>query len=129
MAFIIASATLTLDGDAFSGEVSGATFTPSKTDASFTAINGVTQNFSSPATWVLDLSLAQNWDTAAALSRYLHENEGDSVPAVLTPHDGSPTATATVTLSPGSIGGEAAAVAASTVSLASTKPALGPVAP
>ena len=123
MAFIIASATLTLDGDAFSGEVSGATFTPSKTDASFTAINGVTQNFSSPATWVLDLGFAQEFD-ADALARYLHENEGDVVAAVLTPHDGSPTATANVTLSPGAIGGEAAAVAASTVSLASTKPVL-----
>lgn len=123
MAFLIASATLTLDGDAFEDEVSGATFTPSKVDAAFTAISGVTQNFSSPATWVLDLALAQGFDTAA-LTRYLHENEGDQVVAVLTPHDGSSTATATVTLTPGAIGGEAAAVAASTVSLASTKPVL-----
>ena len=123
--FMMGDATLTIDGDAFEGEVSGAVFTPSASTVPWTAINSDTYNFTTPATWTLDLTLAQDWAFADALSRYLHDNEGDTVSVVLTPKSGASTATATVNITPGAIGSsDVATVAGSTVSLGSTKPVL-----
>lgn len=127
--FIIADSVLTIDGDAYEGQISGATWTPSASVVPWTAIDGTTYQFTTPATWVLDLGYAQDWNDAAALSRYLHENEGAAVTAVFEPVDGGPTVTATVTITPGAIGGEAATVAGSTVQLGSTKPVVGAVIP
>lgn len=126
--FILGQCLLTLDGDAYEGQIGGAVFTPTASQVSFTAINGQTHSFTTPATWVLDLTLAQDWQDATALSRYLHENEGEVVPAVFTPVSGGETVTANVNITPGAIGAaDAANVAQSTVSLGSTKPALSPV--
>ena len=122
--FMLGDSALTIDGDAFAGEISAATFTPSTSITSWTAINGDTYSFSTPATWVLDLTYAQDWAEADALSRYLHANEGTSVVAVFTPKAGGPTATATISIAPGAIGGDTTAVAEGTVQLGSTKPVL-----
>lgn len=125
---MLGQSAITIDGDAFEGQVSGAIFTPTTSQVTWTAINSDTYGFTTPSTWVLDLTLAQDWNFADALSRYLHENEGTSVVVVLEPVDGQPGATATVQIAPGTIGGDTTAVASSTVSLGSTKPALGAVA-
>lgn len=127
--FILNSATLTIDGDAYEGQISGAVFTPqNNAPVGWKAINGDSYSRTPVADWTLDLSYAQDWDEAAALSRYLHENEGETVPAVFTPANGDPTVTANITITPGAIGmGDTAAVAASTVSLGTSRPALGPV--
>lgn len=114
---ILAESVLTIDGDAFEGQISAATFTPSSSPVTWTAINGDTYTRQSPATWVLDLTYAQDWAFADALARYLHENEGSSVVAVFEPVDGQPSVTATVVITPGAIGGASAAIAESTVSL------------
>lgn len=127
--FILASATLTLDGDAYAGQISGAVFNPSASPVPWTAINGDTFTRTPAATWTLDLTLAQDWDEATALSRYLHENEGEVVAAVFTPNNGDPAVTANVSISPGAIGAtDPSTVAASTVSLGSSKPDLGAIA-
>jgi hypothetical protein len=127
--FILNSATLSLDSDAFEGQISGAVFTPANNaPVAWKAINGDSHSRTPTADWTLDLSYAQDWDEATALSRYLHEHEGEVVPAVFTPANGDPTVTANVSITPGAIGmGDAAAVAASTVSLGTTRPVLGPV--
>lgn len=128
--FILGASKLTLAGTAYEGQVGGAIFTPTASQVAFTAINGQTHNFTTPATWVLELTLAQDWQDATALARYLHENEGERVPAVFTPIDGGETVTATVTITPGAIGApDAANVAQSTVQLGSTKPVLSAVGP
>lgn len=126
---ILGKSAITIDGDAFEGQVGGAVFTPSSSQVSFTAINSATYTFATPATWVLDLTYAQDWNYAEALSRYLHENEGDVVVVVFEPVDGQPSVTANVTITPGAIGaGDVTTVASSTVSLGSTKPVLGAIA-
>jgi hypothetical protein len=128
--FLLNSATLTIDGDAYEGQISGAVFTPTTNTVPWTAINGSTYNFSTPSTWVLDLTYAQELNDAAALARYLHENEGASVTAVFTPKDGGPALTATISIAPGAIGAaDPTTVAGSTVSLGSTKPVLGAIIP
>lgn len=128
--FILASATLSLDGDAYEGQISGAVFTPSATPSTWTAINGTSHSRTPTATWLLEITLAQDWNEATALSRYLHENEGSIVSAVFVPENGDPSVTATVSITPGAIGmGDVTAVAESTVSLGSTKPVLGAIVP
>jgi hypothetical protein len=128
--YILGACILTLDGTAYEGQVGGVVFTPSASQSSFTAINGQTYTFTTPATWVLDLTLAQDWQDASALSRYLHENEGARVPAVFTPIEGGETVTATVTVTPGAIGAaDVANPAQATVSLGSTKPVVSEVGP
>jgi hypothetical protein len=125
--FILGASVLTIDGDAYEGQVSGAVFTPSASVTTWTSISSVTHSFTSPATWVLDLTLAQDWQDADALARYLHENEGEVVPAVFTPISGGETVTANITVTPGAIGGGSAGVAESTVQMGSTKPVLSAV--
>jgi hypothetical protein len=122
--FIMGTSVLTIAATAYQVEVSSAVFTPSSSTITWTSIAGATHSFAPPATWVLDLQLAQDWAEASSLSRYLHDNEGDIVAAVLTPVGGGPTATANITLTPGAIGGDTTAVAGATVSLGSTKPVL-----
>jgi hypothetical protein len=114
---ILAESTLSIDGDAFEGQINSAVFTPSSSPVTFSAINGQTYTAQSPATWTLDLGYAQDWAYADALSRYLHEHEGETVPAVFEPVDGQPSVTASIVITPGAIGGAAAAFAESTVSL------------
>jgi hypothetical protein len=126
---ILGASTLTLDAGSYEGQVSSAVFTPSSSVSTWTAINSDTYSFTSPATWVLDIALAQDWNDATSLSRYLHESEGSVVEAVFTPVDGGPAVTANVSLTPGQIGGDTTAVAGSTVSLGSTKPVVGAIIP
>ena len=122
--FMLGASALTINGDAYEGEISAATFTPTSSTVPFTAINGDTYTFAVPSTWVLDLAYAQDWAEADSLSRYLHENEGDRVEAVFEPIDGGPSVTATITIVPGAIGGDTTAVAGGTVQLGSTKPVI-----
>ena len=126
---ILGQSALTIDGDAFEGQINSAVFTPTSSIIPWTAINGDTYSFATPATWTLDLGYAQDWNDADALSRYLHEHEGDTVVAVFEPVDGQPSVTANVTITPGAIGGDTTAVAAGTVSLGSSKPVVAAPAP
>jgi hypothetical protein len=127
--FILGASVLTLDAGTYEGQISGAVFTPSASVTNWTAINGDTYAFTSPATWVLELTYAQSWDDADALSRYLHEHEGEVVAAVFTPIEGGATVTANVSITPGAIGGDTTAVAGGTISLGSTKPVVSAVIP
>jgi hypothetical protein len=128
--FILGKAKLSLAGTAYEGQIGGAVFTPNASQVSFTAINGDTHGFTTPSTWGLALTLAQDWNDATALARYLHENEGERVPAIFEPIDGGATITATVTITPGAMGAtDTANAAQSTVTLGSTKPVLGAAIP
>ena len=126
---ILGASTLTLDAGAYEGQISSAVFTPSASPTAWTAINSDTYSHTPPATWTLDITLAQDWNSADSLSRYLHENEGSVVPAIFAPIDGGPEVTANVSVTPGAIGGDTTAVAESTVSLGSNKPTVGAIIP
>lgn len=79
------------------------------------------------ATWVCNLSFAQDWVTPDSLSRYLFEHEGETVDAVFEPKLGGPGFTAKLVVTPGSIGGAVDSVAVSTVGLGvSGRPVLVP---
>jgi len=70
------------------------------------------------ATWVADLTFAQDWNTADSLSAYLFENEGEEVTLTFEPINGvSGTWTATVIVAPGAVGGAVDSFAEATVSL------------
>lgn len=75
-------------------------------------------------TWSLELSYAQDWETAGSLSRYLHAHDGERVTVKFKPRSatGAPAFTSHVTLSAGDVGGTAGQYAVATVTLGCTKP-------
>jgi hypothetical protein len=110
---------LTVDGDTYEKHVSGVTITPSVATATFKGLEP-TATFSqaSTATWMLDLTFVQDWETEDSLSAYLFNNAGEEVTMSFKPESGSGgTFSATVIIVPGSVGGTVDAYATSTVSL------------
>lgn len=75
------------------------------------------------ATWTLEMTYLQDWVLTTSLARYLYANEGSSVVLTFEPITGGATITATVVITPGSIGGAVGAYAESTVTMPSSKPA------
>lgn len=109
---------LTVDGDTYEKHVSGVTFTPSVSTATFKGLESdavFTQ--ASNASWTVDLTYVQDWDTADSLSAYLFNNAGSEITLSFLPQTGSGTWTATVIVVPGAVGGQVDAYATSTVSL------------
>lgn len=109
---------LTVDGDTYEKHVSGVTFTPSVSTATFKGLESdavFTQ--ASNASWTVDLTYVQDWDTADSLSAYLFNNAGSEITLSFLPQTGSGTWSATVIVVPGAVGGQVDAYATSTVSL------------
>lgn len=78
---------------------------------------GSSFTFSQSSTWVCNLALAQDWADPESLSRYLFENEGESVDVEFRPNGGTGTPVyATIIVVPGSIGGAIDTVGTQTVS-------------
>ena len=121
---------LTFGTDDYEAHVSSAAFTPqNNSPVTWKGLTPTARFSKTPrADWTLDLELAQDWETAAALSRYLFENEGTDVSVVFEPVDGGASATATVSIAPGTIGGAVDTIPTSTVSMGSTRPVLSAVA-
>jgi hypothetical protein len=111
---------LTVDGDTYEKHVSGVTITPSVATATFKGLEP-TATFSqaSTATWTVDLSYVQDWETADSLSAYLFNNAGTEVTMSFQPESGAGGGvfSATVIIVPGAVGGAVDAYATSTVSL------------
>lgn len=115
---------LTLGTDDYEAHVSSAAFTPqNNSPITWKGLTPTARFSKTPrADWTLDLELAQDWETAAALSTYLYDNEGDDVTATFEPVDGGDAFTATISVTPGAIGGGVDTVPTSTVSMGSTRP-------
>lgn len=128
--FMMGNASLTFGTDGYEAHVSSATFTPSSSIVTWKGLTpSAVFSFGANATWTLDLELAQDFETADALARYLFENEGTTVTVVFEPVDGGASVTAEVIITPGAVGGAVDAVATSTVSLGvQGKPVLSPLA-
>jgi hypothetical protein len=123
---ILGDATITINSVAYETQISKAVWTPTSATTTWTAISGDTFTINQAATWVLELTFAQDWNSpTGSLSRYLHGAEGTSVTAVFKPiGTETETVTATITITPGAIGGDTTAVAEATVTMGSTKPVL-----
>jgi hypothetical protein len=118
------------DGDDYKQHVDGVTFTPSSSVTTWTGLGSNTHTDSATATWTLDLSYVQDWETVDSLSAFLLEHEGETMTVQFHPKSGSgPSFTSDVTITPGAIGGTVNAFATTTTSLGSTKPQLIPAAP
>lgn len=110
---------LTVDGDTYEKHVSGVTITPSVATATFKGLEPTaTYSQASTATWTVDLTYVQDWETADSLSAYLFNNAGSEITMSFKPESGTGgTFSATVIVVPGSVGGTVDAYATSTVSL------------
>lgn len=125
--FMMRDCLLTVAADSYEKHVSAVEFVPG--DNAPVTWKGLTPaavfSFGKSSTWTCNLSFAQDWATANSLSRYLFENEGEEIVVVFEPVSGGPSATATLIVVPGSIGGQVDSVAVSTVTLGcKAKPAL-----
>lgn len=111
-------ATMTIDALDFTAAIGGVEFVPSASTGAWRGIGGNTIQGTSVATWVCNINFAQDLDPDGLL-RFLLDNEGESVQAVFTATAGGPTITATVHITPGTIGGQAETtpILASSVSL------------
>jgi hypothetical protein len=115
--YTMSTATLTLGVDDYTAAVSQAIFTPSVSLSTWRGIGGNQLTFPSPATWTLDVAIAQDL-APAGLLRYLLDHAGEEVDATLTPLAAEDPITAKVILSPGAIGGTAdGSAAVATISL------------
>jgi len=103
-------------------------FTPSSSSQTWTGLGQNTHTDVSTATWTLGLRYAQDWASATSLSRYLFDNEGDTVSMTFRPKSGAgPSFTAQVVITPGAIGGDVNAYATASVTLGvNGKPQLVP---
>jgi hypothetical protein len=110
---------LTVASDNYEKHVSSVALTPSTSTATWKGLSPeAVYNNIGVATWVADLTFAQDWDTADSLSAYLFENEGEEVTLTFQPVSGvSGTWTATVIVAPGAVGGAVDSFAEATVSL------------
>lgn len=115
--YTMSTATLQIGVDDYTAAVSQAQFDPSFSSNTWTGIGGNALTFTSPASWALVLSIAQDL-APAGLLRYLLTHAGEEVQVTLTPLADEDPITAQVILAPGSIGGTAdgsAAVASITL--------------
>lgn len=116
--YSLKAATLSIATDDFTAAVSQVEFAPSTSQSTWRGIGGNIVRDQAIAEWSCTLGLAQDL-APAGLLRYLLDNEGLNKTAVFTPKTGGPTITATLVISPATIGGTAGAdVAASSVTLA-----------
>lgn len=84
--------------------------------------------FGSKATWVLNLTFAQDWETPGSFSEFLFENEGQKKTFTIEPATGGRSVTVEVYLQPGQIGGTVDTGPDATVSLPVVgKPQLGAI--
>ena len=128
--FTLKDVTLSIEGDDYAAHVSEVTFTPSTSSQTWQGLTPTASyTDSSVATWVCTLAYAQDWSNPDSLSYKLHEEEGASWEVLFTPRKGTgATWKATVTVTPGQIGGAVNGWATATVTLGvSGKPQ--PIAP
>lgn len=115
---VLLSLTLDAATHSFEKHVSQVELVPSSSPVVWKGLNP-TASFTFPqtATWVCNLSYAQDWETTNSLARFLHDNEGETVAATFEPKLGGATWTANLVLTPGAIGGTVDSVAVATVAL------------
>ncbi len=117
--------TLSLNGTDvydYKAAVAKARLAPTVSVSTFTGIGGQKVVSLDDVAWALEVDYPQDWATANSLSQFLLANAGKTATAVLTPKAGGTpkTATVTVLLVPGGIGGTYGQRADESVSLPCT---------
>jgi hypothetical protein len=129
--FVLKDCLFQVAADNYEGHVSTVEFVPTSAVQAWkgltpTAVYSAGTN----STWVCNLGLAQDWQTADSLSRYLFENEGEEVIVRFEPVNGGLGIDATIIIAPGTIGGAVDTFAVATVSLGvKGKPTLDAIVP
>lgn len=111
--YSLKAATLAIGADDYTAAVSGVTFTPSTSTASWRGIGGNTVSDVDTAVWACQIDHAQDL-SPAGLTRYLLEHAGETVAVVFTPKSAGPAIEATITLTPAAIGGSASSAGIAT---------------
>lgn len=116
--FIMRDCVFSVAADSYEAHLSAVEFVPTSSIVNWKGLTpDAVFGFGSNATWVCNLTYAQDWATVNSLSRYLYDNEGSEIEVSFEPVSGGPATTATVIVAPGSIGGAVDSVAVATVSL------------
>lgn len=128
----LADCIVTLGLDDYQAAVSSATFTP--TVPAPVVFKGLTPTAvfkrSGKADWALELTFVQDPDSETSLSNYLHDHEGETVPAVFKPNAGGSSWAADIIVVPGALGGAVETWGTTTVSLpVQDRPERTPIAP
>lgn len=115
--FIMKDCLFSVAADQYEAHVSQVQFDPA---SSLVKWKGLTPtavfNFASTADWTCNIALAQDWGVDG-LSRYLFDHEGEEIAVTFEPVAGGVGVTATLIVTPGSIGGAVDAVATATIAL------------
>lgn len=115
---VLTDVLLSLGTDSYEKHVSSVEFVPTAPSVAWKGLAPTSNfTFTGNATWVCNLSYAQDWETENSLSRYLYDHEGETIPAKFEPVNGGPGFTAPLVITPGSIGGAVDGVPVATVSL------------
>lgn len=115
--------------DDYEAHVSSVTFTPTAPVVRWRGMTPTSNHvFGGVADWAVTIDFAQDWETANSLSIRLLENEAEKEEWTFEPKKGGASFESTVVLTPGGIGGAVDTVAASSVTLACTKPVRTPAA-
>jgi hypothetical protein len=116
--FVMKDVTLLIAADNYEAHVSAVEIVPT---APTVVWKGLTPESAftdvGSSSWVCNLTFAQDWATTDSLSAYLFNNEGNAVECEFAPVAGGPRFSATIVITPGSIGGAIDSVAVGTVSL------------
>lgn len=104
--------------DDFRKALSKVELTPTSSSISWTGLGANTHTDGSTATWVANLTYVQDWDSPDSFSRYLYDNEGETVTFEFRPRSGvGPTFAVDVVITPGAIGGAVNAFSETSVAL------------
>lgn len=104
--YSLKQATLVVASDDYTATVGGVKFDPSSQAATWRGIGGNVLRDQSTAEWSCTLDLLQDL-ASTSLYRYLSANEGQKKACVFTPLAAGPSISATLTMSPATIGGTA----------------------
>lgn len=113
------TATITVDGEAYSSHIQDFEYLPNTTASEVTDVSGTVHKFAGESGWVLNLNVFQDF-TATGLARKMLTDQGQKVDIVIV--DGPVTWTSEVALVAPRIGGATKAVGVSQVALPSTAP-------
>jgi len=127
--FSMKDAVLLLPTDDFAAACSSVAITPSSSTVKFQGLKPTASyTDSTPDEWTCVITFAQDWDTTGSLSRYLFDNIGETVEATFEPKSGGSAITANIIIAPGGFGGDAGAIAVSSVTFGvSGRPVLGAI--
>jgi hypothetical protein len=116
--FALTNATVKVGTSNFETSVSQVEFVPTVPTFGFKGLTpNSAVNFPGSASWVVNLTAAQDWDTTGSLANYLLASAGTTVVMDFVPKVGGKTFRASVTLQPGTIGGSVDTVPTFSVTL------------